>query len=210
MHHRRMQLPPPAFCCSQRRERAGEPGRPLLEGFSHQSNPTNHDQLGKAFARAARVARPVFGKRLEVAARTLQGSWLRRLLSDRGSEATGGVGAVIMGKKKGTKPLGRGRPTPGISGCWQPRAYNQPSLSERLCSVSLVRQTPAVRDASQPGGLRAVSQSILHSDLVSCCVASSLYLSPFVSRRGNSGIVALTCCAGVLRDGSKLTQHSAR
>lgn len=120
VHHRRMQLPPPAFCCSQRRERAGEPGRPLLEGFSHQSNPTNHDQLGKAFARAARLARPVFGKRLEVPARTLQGSWLRRLLSDRGSEATGGVGAVIMGKKRGQSLRGGVVPRPGSVGAGSP------------------------------------------------------------------------------------------
>lgn len=126
--------------------------------------------------------------------------------------ASCGLGAVTRGKEKGVKPpgVGGGRPSPGITGCWQPRAYNQALHSERLCSVRLGKETPAVRDASQPGGLRAVSQSIPHRGLVSCCVTSSLYLSPFVSQRENLGIAALTCCAGVVRVGSKLTQHSAR
>lgn len=63
---------------------------------------------------------PCFGKRLEVPARTLQGSWLRRLLSDRGSEATGGVGAVIMGKKRGQSLRGGVVPRPGSVGAGSP------------------------------------------------------------------------------------------
>lgn len=149
-------------------------------------------------ARAARPARPVSGQRLEAPARTC------------GAPGSGGS-AVTTGEKKGTKPPGRGHPTPENTGCRQPRAYkHKASLSERLCSARLGKETPALRDARQPGAPGAVSQSILHSDLVSCCVASSLYLSPFASQRRNWGTAALTCCAGVLRDGWELSQRSAR
>lgn len=99
-------------------------------------------------------------------------------------------------KRRGESLRGGVVPLLGSLGAGSPGRINHAPLSERLCSVRLGKGTPALRDASQPGGLRAESQSILHSDLVSCCVASSLYLSLFVSQRENSGIAALTCFQG--------------
>lgn len=103
--HRRMQPPPPARCCSQSKERAGEPRRPLPEGFSHQSNPTNLRQPGKACLRSGASRPPrVWRAAGGASPRTLQ----RSRLGDRDS----GVGAVTRGKN-GDKASGE-----GSSLCW--------------------------------------------------------------------------------------------
>lgn len=105
---------------------------------------------------------------------------------------TGTAGLELLGGKKGDKASGT------LSrGHWVLAAqHNQAPLPERLCSARLGEEAPG--DASQPAGLGAGSRSIPHRDLASCWVASPLCLSPFVSPRGNWGIAALTCWAGVL------------
>lgn len=88
---------------------------------------------------------PVCGERLGVRIR-------RCPLSGRGNDANRGS-PLAEGNNKGQEAPGRCCPTPGIGGCWEPGACNEPWLSQRTYSVGLVRKTPAMGDASPPGGL---------------------------------------------------------